>query len=177
MLFKSLLFCGLLSVVSMAEAPQQPNLDKQRSAMSKLQFLVGSWAGAGRRLRSPSEWMEVTQTEEAKYKLDGLLLTVEGVGKNKADGSTVLQAFGLISYDDAADVYRMRAFNDGRWLETEVQLDETGKALHWGFTFGNIKTSSTLRINAQGDWTEVHELTIGSEPARKFMELTVKRRM
>jgi hypothetical protein len=161
----------------MAQAPQQPNLDKQRSAMSKLQFLVGSWSGTGRLWRSPAESVELLQTEEAKYKLDGLLLVVEGVGKNKADGSTVLQAFGLISYDDAAGVYRMRAFNDGRWLETEVQLDETGKALHWGFTLGQIKTHSTLRINEAGEWTEVHEVTVGSEPPRKFMELSVKRRM
>ena len=161
----------------MAQAPQPPNLQKQHSAMAKLQFLVGSWAGTGRRLRSATESIELVQTEEAKYKLDGLLLTVEGVGKNKADGSIVLQAFGLISYDDTAGVYRMRAFNDGRWLETDVQLDEATKTLHWGFTLGQIKTHSTLRINEAGDWTEKHEVTVGSEPARAFMELSVKRQM
>jgi len=174
-LLKLLLFSGLLSLALIAQTPQQPNLEKQRSAMSKLQFLVGSWSGTARLWRTAATPIHMVQTEEAKYKLDGLLMTVEGVGKNKADASPVLQAFGLISYDDAAGVYRMRAFNDGRWLETDVQLDESAKELRWGFDFGRFKTGSTLRMNAEGDWTEVHQLTVGQEPPRKFMELTVKR--
>lgn len=173
-LVRFLLFSGLLSL-AMAQTPQQPNIEKQRSAMSKLQFLVGSWSGTARLWRSPTAPVEMVQTEEAKYKLDGLLLTVEGVGKNKADGTPVLQAFGLISYDDAAGVYRMRAFNDGRWLETDVHLDESAKQLSWGFDFGRFKTSSTLRITPEGDWTELHQATVGEEPPRKFMELSVKR--
>jgi hypothetical protein len=40
---------------------------------------------------------------------------------------------------------------------------------------GDIKTSSMLRINENGEWTELTEIVIGSEPARKFMELTVSR--
>lgn len=143
--------------------------------MSKLQFLVGSWSGTARLWRSPTASIDMAQREEAKYKLDGLLMTVEGIGKNKADGTLVLQAFGLISYDDAAGVYRMRAFNDGRWLETDVKLNESAKELSWGFDFGRFKTSSTLRINADGDWTEVHNATVGADPPRQFMELDVKR--
>jgi len=57
------------------------------------------------------------QTEEAQYKLDGSILMIEGMGRNKADGKVALQAFGIVSYDDQANVYRMRAYNDGRWLK------------------------------------------------------------
>jgi hypothetical protein len=32
-----------------------------------------------------------------------------------------------------------------------------------------------LRIDEVGDWTELHEITIGSQPSRKFMELKVSR--
>jgi len=60
-------------------------------------------------------------------------------------------------------------------LESEALLDESGKGLHWGFTLGQIKTNSTLQINENGDWTEFHQVTVGSEPSRKFMEVTVKR--
>jgi hypothetical protein len=97
------------------------------------------------------------------------------VGKNKSDGRVMLQAFGLISYNDEAGVYRIRAFNDGRWLESDVLLDNSGKGLHWGFTIGEIKTDSTLVINENGDWTEFHQVKVGSQPSRKFMEVTVKR--
>jgi Protein of unknown function (DUF1579) len=177
MLGKPFLICTMASVLCMAQSPRKPNVEAERTAMSKLQFLVGTWSGEARIWQGPSTSVELIQTELVTYKLDGLLLMVEGVGKSKSDGKATLQAFGIISYDDAAGVYRMRAFNDGRWLESDVQLDESGKALDWGFTLGQIKTKSTLRMNENGDWTEVHEVTVGSEPSRKFMEVTVKRRM
>jgi len=118
----------------------------------------------------------MVQTEDAQYKLDGLILTIEGVGRNKADGKLALQAFGIISYDDESGVYHFRAFNDGRFLECEAKLAEDGRGLTWGFTLGQIKTNSRLHITDKGDWTEFHEISIGSAPPRKFMDLTVSHR-
>ena len=69
----------------MAQQPRVPDTESQRAAMKKLAFLVGKWSGEARVLR-PSGEMELVQTEEAAYKLDGLLLTIEGIGRNKADG-------------------------------------------------------------------------------------------
>jgi len=48
-----------------------------------------------------------------------------------------------------------------------------GDGITWGFTLGDIKTRSVLRINEEGEWTELAEIDIGSQPARKFMELRV----
>ncbi|MBV8819611.1 MAG: hypothetical protein JO022_14725 [Acidobacteriaceae bacterium] len=152
-----------------------PNVEIQREAMSKLQFLAGTWSGAGRIWKAPDNSIEILQTEHAAFKLEGLLLTIEGAGKTKSDGRIVLQAFGLLSYDDDAGVYRMRAFNDGRWLETEVVLDHSDHALHWGFRLGQISTDSPLNIDEHGDWTELHQLTMGSEPPRLLMEIAVQR--
>ena len=66
--------------------------------------------------------------------------------------------------------------NDGRYLETEVKLLDTGKGITWGFTLGTIQTHAVLRISAAGDWTEMHEITIGAQPARKYMEVRVSPR-
>ena len=126
-------------------------------------------------LRGPGAMVELAQTEEAQYKLDGLVLTIEGTGRSKVDGTAVLQAFGIISYDDESSVYRMRAFNDGRWLETEVQLSADGRGMTWGFALGEIRTSSVLRIDAQGEWTERAEITIGGQAPRTLLELAVRR--
>jgi hypothetical protein len=49
----------------------------------------------------------------------------------------------------------MRAFNDGRWLETEVKLADGGNSISWGFTLGAFKTTTVLRINENGEWTEM----------------------
>ena len=106
----------------MAHLPRVPDLNAQRAAMGKLAFLVGKWKGEARLLRGPGEWVELHQSEEAQYKLDGLIMVIEGVGRTKSDGHSVLQAFGVISFDDETAAYRMRAFNDGRFLESEVTL-------------------------------------------------------
>jgi hypothetical protein len=163
-----------LLVPRMAQLPRVPDLEAQRAALKKLDFLIGKWSGEARVPRGPGEPLELIQTEEAQYKLDGLILIIEGVGQTKA-GKVALQAFGIISYDDAAGTYRMRAYNDGRYLETDLKLNENGKGVTWGFALGDIKTSSMLRINEKGEWTELTEIAIGSQPARKFMELTVGR--
>ena len=142
--------------------------------MGKLAFLAGKWAGEARVLRGPGMMVDLAQTECAEYKLGGLILVIEGVGINK-DGAPALQAYVIVNFDDENGAYHMRAFNDGRFLETEVKLLEEGVGMSWGFTLGEFKASSVLRINEKGEWTEVGELTIGSQPPRKLMELSVRR--
>lgn len=159
----------------MAQLPRTPDLDAQRAAMKKLGFLVGKWAGEARLLRGPGEPVVLVQTEEAQFKLDGLILEIEGIGRTQPGNKSVLQALGIISFDDEASTYHMRAFNDGRFLETDVKLLEDGKSLTWGFALGSIRSSSLLRINEKGEWTELAEITIDSQPAKKLLELTVKR--
>jgi hypothetical protein len=163
----------LLSVPCMAQLTRVPDIEAQRAAMKKLGFLTGKWSGEARLLRGSGEPLELIQTEEAQYKLDGLVLTIEGIGRTKVDGKIALQAFAVVSYDDEVGAYRMRAYNDGRYLETEIKLADDGKGLTWGFTLGEIKTHSVLRLNDKGQWTELAEITIGSQPSRKLMELAV----
>jgi hypothetical protein len=168
--------CSLsLALAAAAQQPRSPNLDEQRAAMRKLSFLIGKWSGEARLLRGPSQWADLAQTEDAQYRLDGLLLVIEGIGISKTDGKAVLQALGIISYDDATSTYRMRAFNDGRYAETDVKLLEGGKGLTWGFASGSYKTSTVLRITDAGDWTELGEITVGSGTPVKFLELKVHR--
>ena len=143
--------------------------------MKKLDFLVGKWSGEAQVVLGETGPKDLAMTERAEYRLDGLILTIEGVGRSKADGKSALQAFGIVSYDDASGSYRMRAFNDGRFLETEMKLADDSRGLSWGFTFGEYRTHATLRINAAGDWTEHHEISAGSSPPKPLMELKVHR--
>ena len=135
-------------------AQRIPNVQAQRDAMQKLAFLTGQWVGEARLLRGPTEFVELLQTASG--------------------GQALLQAFGIISYDDESETYHLRAFNDGRFLETEVKLLEHGKGMTWGFALGEIKTKSVLRINEHGEWTEFAEIFIGSQSPKKLLELTVR---
>jgi hypothetical protein len=159
----------------MTQLPRVPDLTAQRDAIKKLDFLVGKWAGEARLLRGPAEWVELLQTEEAQFKLDGLIVVIEGVGRTKATGQALLQAFGIISYDDENGTYHLRAFNDGRYLETSLKLLEEGIGMTWGFALGEIRTNSILRINGRGEWTESAEIAIGLQPPKRLLELTVSR--
>ena len=159
----------------MTQLPRVPDLKVQREAMKKLGFLVGKWAGEARLLRGPGEWAELLQTEEAQFKLDGLVLVIEGIGRAKSGHQSLLQALGVISYDDESGTYHLRAFNDGRFLETAMKLLEQGNGMSWGFALGGIRTKTVLRINESGEWTEAGEISIGEQPREKFWELTVRR--
>jgi len=156
----------------MTQLPRVPDTEAQRAAMRKLSFLVGKWTGEAQIFRGAGA-LELVQTEEAEFKLNGLVLMIEGIGCNAADGKPALQALGMISFDDESGTYHMRAYNDGRYLETEVKLAENGIGMMWGFTLGEIKTSSLMRISELGDWTELHEITMGSQPPRRLMEVRV----
>ena len=133
---------------------QTPNIEAQRTALKKRSFLIGEWSGEASAARGPGIVVELSQTEVAEFKLDGLVLMIEGVGRTKSDGKLALQALGLITFDDSTETYRMCAYNDGRWLETEVKLLDDGKGLSWGFALGEISTKSVLRINEKGEWTK-----------------------
>lgn len=164
-----------MMVPYMAHVLRTPDLDKQRAAMQRLSFLAGRWSGHAHVQRGPGEPVALVQTEEAQYKLGGLVLTIEGIGRTVADNKPVLQALAILSYDDDTETYHMRAFNDGRFLESEVKLLDEGKGVTWGFSFGEIRSNSVLKINEQGEWTELAEVVIGSQPPRKLMDLTVRR--
>jgi len=51
--------------------------------MKRLGFLTGKWSGEARLLRGSGEPLELIQTEEAQYKLDGLVLIIEGIGRTE----------------------------------------------------------------------------------------------
>ena len=157
----------------MAEMVRVPDVGAQRAAMRKLAFLVGEWVGEASVLRGPGLFAEMVQRESVRWRLDGLLLEIEGVGVSKADGGVVLQALGLVDFEDAAGVYRMRAFNDGRWLESEVRLVGEG-SIAWGFVVGEIRTSTVLRVS-EGEWSEVGELWVGERGPLRMMDLRVRR--
>ena len=159
----------------MAQTPRTPDVEAQKSAMKKLGFLAGDWSGEATVLQETGQFAELAQTESAHFKLDGLVLVIEGAGRNKIDGKPALQALGLISFDDETGAYKMRAFNNGRWLETEVKLADSRNSISWGFVFGVFKTSTVLRINENAEWTEHGELIIGDRPPQKMMDLKVRR--
>ena len=141
--------------------------------MKKLAFLVGTWSGDAMVVRGPGQTIKVHQTEEVKYRLDGLVLLVEGTGHNDA-GDVVFNAFAVISYDDAAHEYRFRSYNDGRYLDTDLKVPENG--FEWGYKAGPATVRFTMHLNDKGAWVEVGDVTMGTNPPRRTFDMTVRRK-
>jgi hypothetical protein len=140
--------------------------------MKKLEFLAGKWSGEASVFRGPGDPMRLHQTEEVQFKMDGLVLLVEGTGRN-SDGQTVFRALATISYDEQAATYRFRAYSDGRYLDTEMNVLPSGFV--WGYTAGPVKVSNKMRLNEKGEWAETTETSFGGSPPRKSVEMTLQR--
>lgn len=100
---RSLTFLAAIFIsFSLSLAAQQPvfnTVATQREAMRKLSFLTGHWSGPVTIVRGPGEALHLTQTEDVEYKLDGLVLLIEGKSTS-VDGKVRFSALATIAYDD-----------------------------------------------------------------------------
>src|ERR1700758_1185864 len=91
----ALLFGSSLPIA--AQEPGMPNVEAQREAVKKLAFLAGHWSGPVSISRGPGEPMHLTQSETVQFRLDGLVLLIEGQSTG-ADGKAQFQALATVSY-------------------------------------------------------------------------------
>lgn len=152
---------------------QRPNVNAQREAMKKLAFLVGTWTGEATTLQ-PNQLIMVNQTEQVAYKLGGLVLLIEGTGRKPDSGDIMFRALATVSFDDDADVYHFRAYNDGNYLDTELKTAKNG--FEWGYKAGPAQMRFVMKLNDNGEWLETGDVTTGNTPAQRVFEMTVRKR-
>jgi hypothetical protein len=170
-LSKTFLAAAFMISFSLSLAAQQSvsnSVDVQREALRKLAFLAGHWSGPVTIIRGPGEALHLTQAEEVEYKLDGLVLLIEGKSTS-ADGKVLFTALATIAYDDASHVYRFRAYHDGHYLDTELSVPANG--FSWSFTAGPAHIVNTMHLTDKGEWDEVTEATVGSNPPHRSVEM------
>lgn len=73
----------LVSGAATCWGQQSADLAAQREAMQKVDFLVGQWKGESWTEIIPGHRQRSEGTESVESKLDGLLLTIEGVHRRK----------------------------------------------------------------------------------------------
>lgn len=167
------LFATALAASTLALGAQPPSASvaAQREAMKKLTFLAGRWTGPVSIWRGPGEPLKLTQTENVQYKLDGLVLLIEGKSVGP-DDKAQFEALATISYDDAAHVYRFRAYNDGHYIDTELTVNPDGFA--WGFNAGPATIQNTMHLTTKGEWQETTDVAFGSNPPHRSVEMMLQ---
>jgi hypothetical protein len=161
-----------LALGAAAQQPGQSSVDAQRDAMHKLAFLAGLWSGPLTVFRGPGEPLQLTQHENIEFKLDGLVLLIEGKSTG-ADGKTQFEALATVAYDDATQTYHIRAYHDGRYVDAPLTVLADG--FSWGFTAGPAKVENTMHLTAKGEWQETTDVTVGENPAQQSVKMLLKR--
>jgi hypothetical protein len=156
-----------------AQEPAQSSTDIQREAMRKLSFLAGSWSGPITIVRGPGEPLHRTQTEDVQYKLDGLVLLIEGKS-TASDGKVSFSALATVAYDDASRAYRFRAYNNGRYVDTELSVQDGG--FSWQYQAGPAHIVNTMHLTKSGEWSEVTEATFGNNPPQRSVDMLLQHR-
>ncbi len=164
-------FVILLSPSLAAQQPAANSIDVQREAMRKLSFLTGHWSGPITVVLGPGEPLHLTQTENVEYKLDGLVMLVEGKATG-ADGKVQFNALATIAYDDASHTYRFRAYNGGHYLDTELSVPANG--FSWSYAAGPAHIVNTMHLTEKGEWSEVTDVTVGSNPPHRSVEMLLQ---
>jgi hypothetical protein len=141
--------------------------------MKKLAFLVGKWSGSATTSRGPNETVKVNQTEDVQFKLGGLVLLIEGTGRNPDTAAVMFNALATISYDETAKAYRFRAYNDGRYLDTDLKVPENG--FEWGYKAGPADIRFVMRLNDKGEWVETGDVKFGDNPTQRTFEMTLRK--
>ncbi|WP_263350165.1 hypothetical protein [Acidicapsa acidisoli] len=164
------LLCSSVILLSQ-QPPVSSGADMQREAMRKLSFLTGHWSGPVSIVRGPGEPLHLTQTEEIAYKLDGLVLLIEGASRN-TEGKTLFSALATVSFDEATHSYRFRAYHDGHYVDTELSVLENG--FSWRFASGPAHVVNTMHLTGKGEWAEVTEVTVGSNPPMRSVDMLLQ---
>ncbi|MGA3046214.1 MAG: hypothetical protein ABSD67_06300 [Terracidiphilus sp.] len=160
-------------LVLAAQEPARSSTDVQRESMHKLSFLAGTWSGPVTVVRGSSEPLHLTQTEDVQYKLDGLVMLIEGKATS-SNGKVMFNALATISFDDSTHTYRFRAYNDGHYIETELTVPDSG--FSWQYQAGPAHIVNTMQLTKNGEWSEVTEATVGNNPPLRVVEMLLQHR-
>ena len=167
----------LLAAPAAAQAPADATADAA-AQMQRLSFLHGTWRGEGVTTMGPGREERASVLETAQPKLDGSVLMVEGLGwkgtQGAADYHVVHNALGVVSYDARRGGWAMRAYRGGGWVDAEVTVGDG--ELVWAFDQpGAGRIRYTIRLDEQGRWHEVGDMSPDGQRWHRFFEMRLTR--
>ncbi|MGA7412418.1 MAG: hypothetical protein WBW33_18210 [Bryobacteraceae bacterium] len=126
--------------------------------MKRLAFFAGKWSGDATTRRGPNQTIKVTsRPKKFSSNWTGSVLLIEGSGRNPDTGDVMFNAPATIAYDDTTKVYRFRAYNDGRYLDTELKVPDHG--FEWGYKAGSVDIRFAMHWSDAGEWVETGDLS------------------
>jgi len=119
---------SLLSLGAVSYAQNAAPLDEAKTAIAKLGFLVGDWAGPGISYAADGAPTDYHDTENVRFDLDKSLLLINAKG-TRPDGTTSYQLHTVIYYDVDRGHYVYTPYAGRPPRSFTCQLDEPKKLL------------------------------------------------
>ncbi len=137
--------------------------------LSKLEFLIGEWEGEGWIMGRDKQKHAFQQTENIQFKIDGVAILIEGLGKS--NGQITNNSLAIISYNKKDSNYTFQSYTStGHGGSFKAELIE-GK-LFW---YPNENMRFVGWINEKGQWHESGELK-NDEKWNQFFEMTLNKK-
>ena len=150
-----------------------------REQMNALSYFAGNWRGEAKVTQQGGVVISVSQEETIEFKLDSLVLQVEGVGRKKTDPPTIsFHALGYISYNAAKKSYEMKSYlKDGRQTDAFFTVVEKNR-YDWGFDVPGGKIVYHITIDqATRQWSERGEFSRDGTQWYPFFEMTLTKQL
>jgi len=175
---KSILFATCCLFAFHSYSQQVADTALLRTEMAKLSWMEGKWKGTASVQRGPGQPMIVNQEETVEFKLDGLVMLIEGLGKYKDPGSQVEKvghhALAFVTYDPEKGQYRFQSYlNTGQLGDTYLKIIGENQ-YEWGFE-GRVRYLITHNPAGQ-TWLETGEYSADNGTSwNKFIEMNLKK--
>jgi hypothetical protein len=156
-------------------AAQAPDPAAAQAAISRLEFMVGSWRGEAWQLRGSGR-VQTQMVEIVERKLDGAVLLVEGRGAIEvSDGGerVVHHALGVISFDASSGTYTLRSYlATGQSGDFVLTLIDGG--VRWTRQVPGGSVRNTARFTST-EWHEIGEFSPDGTNWTQVMEIRLRR--
>lgn len=169
---KLLLIITVLTAHFVVAQPPADQSERCKMEMQKLAYLVGDWKGEAT-IRNASGTMTLVQTEHIEWKLNGLVMSIEGMGKERDE--IRFQAFALVNFNPTTNNFQFNSYvKEGYTTNAYFKVLEENK-FEWGFDIpSGGKTRYIIVLNQEKKtWYETGEYSRDGNTWMKFIELNL----
>ncbi len=159
------------------QTPATPVKSASVSQMEIFKPWQGHWQGEGTMNRYGQQ-QKFQINEHIEMKLDGTILTIEGIGKDTQAGEEkiVHHAFGVLNFDETQNHYGFKTYlADGKSTIAWFKVIDAS-TYQWGFDVPTGKVRYDIRVNHQaGTWDEKGEFSSDGNTWYPFLQMQLKK--
>lgn len=163
----------LLLFVSASVYAQRPDVSATcKEEMKKLAYFAGDWKGEAV-VRGPDGQRTLQQTEHIEWKLDGLVLAIEGTGRE--NDAIVFQALAVVNYDVMEKQFKFKSFVKEGFSTNAYFTVLAENKFEWGFDIpSGGKSRYTIMLDPEKKtWYEKGEYSRDGAAWMSFIEMNL----